>query len=530
MTVVSREQCPECSDSGRDNLVSFSNGSQYCFACGYKNKDTGIERVNQEDNNFENVPFTFSELKGRGISQKTCEFFGYGIGRYWGSIGPDGKKGEPVHIANYYDDYGRIVCQKLRAKDKRMKIIGPGHKLDLYGKWLWRPQGKLCITITEGELDALSVAEVYQCKYPVVSVPAGAKSAKKYLAKNLEWLEEFYYVILCFDNDDDGHKAAMECAELFSPGKCKIVMLKGKDANEMLQNKQQVELERCLYTAKTYQPDSIVSVEDITAEALDRPQIGAPWPWDSLTKITYGMQPCSIYTIGGGSGIGKTEFLKEIMLNLSFDQEQKVGAMFLEQKPAQTLLRLVGGMLGKRLHVPGEEWNPEKIQQCIDKLAGKVYFYDHLGSQSIDSVINKIRYLVKGLGCKYLIIDHLTALAAEMDDERKGIDKAMARLGALVHELNCTILLVSHLAKPFEGLSYEEGRRVTASAFRGSQSIQYWSSFMIGLERNKLADDPDDRLITTVRVLKDRFTGEADGVSFELKYNRDNGKLQELQI
>jgi twinkle protein len=471
-----------------------------------------------------------SELAKRKISKSTCSFFSYETGRYFDGIGPDNVKGERVHIANYYDDFGNKVVQKLRAQGKRMKVLGDGSKLDLYGKWLWTPNDKLKITITEGELDALSVAEATGCKYPVVSIPSGAKSAKKYLAKNLEWLEKFGAVVLCFDNDEEGRNAAQECAELFSPGKCKIANLKEKDASDMLQAGKAEELKRCLLNAKSYQPDTIVSVEDIRSSALEKPSVGAPWPWTTLSEITYGLQPKSIYTIGAGSGIGKTEFLKEVLLNLTFEQGEKVGAMFLEQSPSQTLLRLVGGMLGKRLHVPGEEWDDVKIQECIDRLAGKVYFYDHLGSQSVDSVISKIRYLVKGLGCKYIILDHLTALAAEMDDERKGIDKTMARLGSLVHELNCTILLVSHLAKPFEGKSYEEGRRVTASAFRGSQSIQYWSYYMIGLERNKLAEDPSDRLVTTVRILKDRFTGESDGVTFYLKYNRDNGRLEELEI
>jgi hypothetical protein len=43
------------------------------------------------------------------------------------------------------------------------------------------------IVVTEGEIDCLSVAELQKCKWPVVSIPTGAPSAKKALAANLEY-------------------------------------------------------------------------------------------------------------------------------------------------------------------------------------------------------------------------------------------------------------------------------------------------------------------------------------------------------
>jgi len=145
--------------------------------------------------------------------------------------------------------------------------------------------------------------------------------------------------------------------------------------------------------------------------------------------------------------------------------------------------------------------------------------------------------MCKGLGVKYIILDHLTALASHMKDERKELDKCMAELAGLVHSLDCTIFLISHLSAPQinpnagpdnnSGKTYEQGREVTGKSFRGSQALQYWPAFIFGVERNPSAENLEDRKIIKLRVIKDRLTGESTGQVVLLKYNRENGKLQE---
>jgi twinkle protein len=103
----------------------------------------------------------------------------------------------------------------------------------MYGQWLWRDGGKMLV-ITEGELDALSVSQVQSNKWPVVSVNDGAQSAARAVSKALEWIEKFESVIFLFDEDEHGRKAAIECAELLTPGKAKIGRLPLKDASDCL--------------------------------------------------------------------------------------------------------------------------------------------------------------------------------------------------------------------------------------------------------------------------------------------------------
>lgn len=529
-TILTREQCPSCKDSGADNLIKYSDGGEHCFACGYH---TNGESAGSGSSSFKNGIGELHNcvaraLPSRGISQRTCEHFSYGVGSFTGSLQGKRVTNELVHAAGYRDKYGELKAYKLRTKDKSFAWLGNTNDVSLFGQWLYTPHEKMFVTVCEGEIDALSIAEVQGIQYPVVSIPHGGAAGLKAIKQNLEWLSGFKHVVLCFDMDEAGRAATKACADLFEIGKVKVVSLPKKDANEMLTSGCGTQLRQALFNAPTYRPDTIVSVSDIKDKILKKPTRGLAWPWEKLNKHTYGIQPKQLITIGAGSGVGKTQFLTEVALDLAFKHEQNVGAIYLEQPPETTALKLIGGMLGKRLHVPGDQWDEKEIEECLKKIEDKIYFYDHFGGQNLEAIISKVRYMVKALDCKYIILDHLTALAAEMKEERKGIDLAMSKLGGIVQELDCTIFLVSHLAKPpMDGAGYEEGRRVTASSFRGSQSIQYWSTFMIGLERNKLSEDKEERNTLTVRILKDRFAGEADGEFFDLTYDHTSGKLKD---
>lgn len=509
--VVGRTQCPKCLDSGRDNLVEYSDGS-YCFACGYTDKE--------EMENTTEITGQYRDIRSRGLSKRTCEKFGYSVRK--------NDNGGYDHIADYYDHQGNKVNQKLRTPDKQMYFLKRAKNFyELFGQQLWTPSKKISVIVTEGEIDAMSVYEVMGRSYPVVSVPNGATAAVKVLKNQIEWLSGFKQVLLAFDNDEAGREAEKKCVDLFEPGIAKVVKWSKKDANELLLAGEHEQIKIDIWSAKEVRPDGIVGVESLLGDINTPPTRGLSWPWKELTDITYGIRMNEIYTLGAGSGIGKTEFLSNIILHLANVHKEKVGAMFLEQKPQQTLLRIIGNALNKRLHIPGTMWDVDAINKVANSLKDKIYFYDHFGGQDFNIIAAKIRYFVKALGCRFIIIDHITALAVNMKDERREIDIMMSKLGSLVQELNCSFFIVSHLSKPTDGQkSYEEGRPVFASSFRGSQSIQYWSSFMLGLERNKMAKDPAERKITKLRVLKDRFSGEADGYVLQLKYNTETGKLE----
>lgn len=469
---------------------------------------------------FTPIPGTAKALLKRGISADTCAKFGYLVGEH---------HGKPVQIAPYYKA-GQLVAQHIRDSSKDFKWTGNTAGVELFGQHLWRDGGKL-VVVTEGEIDCLTVSQLQSNKWPVVSIPMGAQSAKKYLKANLEWLERFETVVLMFDMDEPGQLAAAECAPLFTPGKCKVATLGLKDPNELLLANRGSEVIDAIWGAKSYRPDGIVSITDLILQ-LDVPiEMGLSWPWDALTRATYGIRSDEVYTLGAGTGMGKSEIWKEVMVHLVRVHGEKVGGIFLEETPAHTVRCLAGKDKDKRFHVPNAGWTQDEFNEAVKDLAkqDKVVLYDHFGHTDYDTIKSRIRYMVVSQGCKHIFLDHITALASgERDlDERKELEYIMTDLSSLARELHFTLYLISHLNTP-EGKPHEEGGRVMIRHFKGSRAIGQWSSFMFGLERNQQEPNEKLRHVSLLRILKDRYTGQATGVVIPLGYEVETGRLREL--
>ena len=508
--------CENCGSSDANSL--FSDGHKYCFACeAYVHGDGEVSTHNHSGKKRMEGLLTgeFKSLQKRGLTEDTCRKFGYQVGR--------DKNDTLVQIAPYYDEAGAMVAQKIRYANKDFKFIGEPKRAVLFGSNLWNNGKKL--VVTEGEIDAMSVSQAQNNKWPVVSIPNGAQGAKKSLAKCLDYLNGFEEVILMFDQDEPGRKAAIECAELFAPGKCKIASLPLKDANECLQAGREQDIIQAIWNAKPYRPDGLVSVADLMDELTKPVEAGYQWWLQPLTDLTFGRRKGEIYGLGAGTGVGKTDFLTQQIAYDITTLGMKVGTIFLEQKPTETAKRVAGKVKGRRFHVPNSGWSKEELVDAVQGLNGKLVMYDSFGETEWDVIKGKIRFMAVAEGIELIYLDHLTAMA-NTADEKGSLEQIMKEMAGLANELGIIITFVSHLTTP-EGKSHEEGGRVTIRHFKGSRAIGFWSYLMLGLERDQQHDDPITRQTTVLRVLKDRYTGQATGSTFYLGYEEDTGVLFE---
>lgn len=527
---IAKEPCPAC--GSRDNLGRYSDGHGFCFGCKHYEPGDGQSAT---PTTKRKSALTFDPIRGevrpltkRGISEETCRFWGYECGEF---------KDQKVQIATYRNAEGEAVGQKLRFPNKEFLVNGSLKKAVLYGEHLWRDKGKKII-ITEGEIDALSVSHAQDNKWPVVSIPNGASGAKKALAARLEYLSAFEEVILWFDDDEPGVLAAAECATLFKPGQCKIAVAPGyKDANEALLGGGRNLIISTIFGAKTYRPDGIINGADMwdSIASDDAAIVTVLYPWEGLNKILRGARAAELVTLTAGSGIGKSAVIREIAHALVQDGET-VGMLMLEESTKRTIKGLMGLQMNQPLHLDLTPWSElSDSDKAIRRAAyeatvgsGRVFLYDHFGSTDVDNLLAKVRYLVNGCGCKWVFLDHLSIVVSglESGDERKDIDLIMTKLRTLVQETDCGLFLVSHLKRP-EGKGHEEGAATSLSQLRGSHSIAQLSDIVIGLERNQ--QDEETANITTLRVLKNRFTGET-GIATHLSYSPTTGRLTEVNL
>ena len=188
----------------------------------------------------------------------------------------------------------------------------------------------------------------------------------------------------------------------------------------------------------------------------------------------------------------------------------------------------MGLYLTKPLHLGDAEIPKEEFREAFEHTlnTGRVYMYDHWGSLESDNLLNKIRYMVQGCGCNYIILDHISIVVSGMEggDERRAIDNMMTKLRGLTEEVNCGMILVSHLKRPQGNKGHEDGARTSMAQLRGSAAIGQLSDIVIGCERDQQGEYPDR---TTVRILKNRWTGETGECCF-LDYDKATGRLNEV--
>lgn len=511
-----KEPCPSC--GSKDNLARYDDGHGFCFGCEYtESGDAGTSAPVEKKKKIDLASLgNFESLPARKISDLTCAKMKYSIGEY---------QGKKAHVVNVPDQDGNIVAQKIRMAGKEFRFIGDTKNAGLVFQDIWPKGSSAKIVLCEGEIDALSVSQAQGNKYAVVSVPNGSSGALKACKKAYDYLNSFKEIVIMFDMDAAGREATKDISKLFG-SKALIAELPFKDANECLKQSNGKAIIDAIWSAKPYRPDGVVSLSSLRDSILTPVAEGRPWIYDTLTKATYGRRDGELYFIGAGSGIGKTDFFLQ-QAEADIGNGEGVAMFLLEQPVNETAKRLCGKHAKKRFHIPDVAFEESELMDAFTALEDKpAFLYDHFGSKDWETISDNIRFLSATEHVKHFYVDHLTALVSHEDDERRALDRILAEMSSLAQELNICMYVISHLATP-EGKPHEEGGRVMAKHFKGSRSIVYWSHFMFGLERDTQAEDEELRQITTFRVLKDRYTGQATGQTFYLGYETETGILYE---
>jgi len=509
---IEHTPCSRCGSSDANAL--YSDGHEYCFSCGHHKaaskadaaqgeaaaSTAGIYQMNSKSKPFQPVLGDIRGLKARGITEETCKFFGYQVGTY---------NNQPVQIANYRDKDREIVGQKLRFPGKDFIANGKISKT-LFGQHLWSKGGRMLV-ITEGEIDCMTVSQIQGNKYPVVSVPTGASGAKRALMEQRDWVLSFEKIILMFDNDEPGRKAAQECAPLFPPGKCFVAELPLKDPNDMLKENRGKEVINAIWNAEAYKPSQIVTVDDIYEKALSLPEMGLSLPWDSATKATLGIRKGEIHIVGAAPKIGKTEHQHQLIKHMTDVHGETVGVMSLEENPVKTLKKVAGKYAGKQFTKPPEVggYTMDELRSSLDLLRSKIEFYSSDGVRDADEILNTVRFWA-AKGIWFFIIDPLTALVAEHDTSSANdiLNAFMSKAASMAMELQITFFMYSHVNPVKSGKPHDQGGDVLSSQFTGSRAMEKWAHYGWGIQRDRTEKDPIKRNTARVTMLFDREFGE----------------------
>lgn len=538
-----RTQCPQCLDKGKDNLITYDDG-KYCYACGY--------REGKQKKMTDLIAGSQVEIASRKLSLQTCSHYNVRVKHLIGRINQL-ELNELISIFPIYED-GKVVKQKIKSQSDGKKITQLGNTkcMKLFGQQAFNPTKKLPVIVTEGEYDAMVIYQV--TGLPAVSITRGSNGAQKELLENMEWLSQWREVMLCFDMDEPGRDAARDCIGIFEPGTVKNITLPLKDANDMLLEGREGEIKKCLQTAETIKPSTIVFPSEILQDILTPPCYGSSWPWAFMTKVTYGNRLGEVYMLAGDTSVGKTQIVYAIVTQ-HIQNGCKVGLIDLERQNAQTMQRIIGHMINIPLHLPtaqGPSSFPLKqVQETVENLKDQLVLYrPDSGKLTVESILINIRYLYKAYGINFFVLDNLTALSVNMPFSVKEHEFASNVTGQLVQiakELNVTIFIINHLTKApvqlnaditmgddfvyntnKEGLTFETGRMPEVGNIYGGGKVSKLPDFLIVCARNRMSSDVREQRTIRVKFLKTRFDSKYEGHEFKLLFDPETGKLNEI--
>jgi twinkle protein len=453
-------------------------------------------------------------IPDRNITADTCRFYGV--------------KGDS---AKHYYPYGEDAYKVRTVKDKTFAWQGKPD-VALFGQDRFSSKSAKAVTIVEGELDALAAYQMLGSKYPVLSIRSGAAGALKDCKQAFEYLDAFETIVICFDADEPGVKAASAVAELFG-NKAKIFKHSPdhKDACDYLKANQSQAFVSLWWKAEPYVPDGIVKgvdLLDLVMAPLEKSI--ADYPYAGLNDLTGGIRGQELVVVTAGSGLGKSQFLREVIFRLLTTTSHNIGLMFLEESVRKTALSLMSLAANKPLHIAEVNATDTEKELAYQRTLGtdRIYLYDSFGSNSIDNICNRVRYMAKALDCKFVFLDHISIVISDQSngDERKAIDEIVTKLRMIVQETGITLFAVSHLRRP-DGKGHEEGAATSLAQLRGSAAIGQLADMVIGLERHAQADDPIERNTTRLRVIKNRYSGET-GPACAVLYDKFTGRMTEL--
>ena len=522
-TFVKHGPCSSCGSS--DAKAIYSDSHTVCFACdAYEHGDGSSVNTNKTRARPLEMTGTIAAIQDRRISMETCKRYGVTV-----ESGADGSISK--HHYPYHSQEGTtVVGTKVRnVATKDFYATGDLGTAGLFGQQSFASGGKY-ITITEGEIDAMAAYEM-NGGFPAVSIRSGANSAVKDIKASLEYLETFDNVVICFDNDEAGIKAAQDVLPLFSPRKAKVCTLPLKDAGDMLKANKVREYTKCWWDAKAYKPEGVVSLgdSDVWDKFLKRgTEEVTPLPasFGSLNAMMNGgIAAGEVTVIGALTSIGKTTMVYNLVHGMYTESAKKIGCVFLEADVGETVEKLLSVYMGTNIaDVPNENRDYNLYHEKYDEMAqsDKLHILDHQGALEADELFAKMQYLVKGLDCDVIILDPLQA--AVTSNENGTIDAFMDKCLKLAKNTGVSIIIVSHMRKPHAKDAHDVGEY----DLKGSGSINQIAFNTILLSRDKMTDDDYARNCTQVQLVKCRRTGRT-GVAGWLFYESNTSRLVATQ-
>lgn len=403
------------------------------------------------------------------------------------------------------------------------------------------------LLICEGEMDALSAIESGYTN--VVSVPLGAGNFH-WIEKNWDWLEQFNDIIVCSDNDEAGQKMRKEVTSRLGSWRTRYVDIPYcytlpdgknvlvKDLNEVLYRYGKEKVLDIITKAKDSPVASVVDFSDINNINLDDID-GIYTGVEDLDRRLMKLFNGTLNIVTGVNGAGKSSFLSQLVCECM--EQGKSAFMYSGELPNFQSKNWINYILAGQRHLTEQHnkstvfWsvNRDAQKSINDYYREKLFIYRDDESHKVSDLMKSMEDVVRKYGAKLLIIDNLTSVNLENNDNNKYEKQAkfVTDLIDFAKKFSVVVVLVVHPHK------IETMRRLTKMDVQGISAIIDLAHRILSLYRVQDADHqgiPNRRGDGWIKepikydvicdILKDRMMGY-EGQSIGMYYDRPSRRF-----
>jgi twinkle protein len=462
--------CPNCVKVGKTNIkdtclsINLETGLYNCHKCAYKGCVIETEYKRNEMQIVYKLPARPNITK---LSKDAIDFFeSRGINQKVILENKIAMTENGSGIIFPYFRESKLINYKTRLINEKKFFQAKEAEPIMYN--LDRIKGQKEIIVCEGELDSLSWEVAGYTNHTSVNQGAPNENDAN-VDKKLECITNCYDVFegaeiiyLAVDADNNGIRLQKELIRRFGAEKCKIIDFNDcKDANEYLIKYGAFELSQLITFSKDVRIEGIFTVDDNFVSMLDGfrngvergqtthiDEVDNAWKW-RVGEVT-------LWT--GYQNEGKSLFLNQLSLIKSYFDGDKFAVFSPE-------------------NMPMDEFYNDLIEMLVGKTSDPYYKnsqmaeYEYINASSfinqhffliypdfdfkLDTIFEKVKYLVRKQGINHLIIDPYNTIEHLMNNgEREDlyISRFMAKLKRFALDNSISIHLVAHqiTARPNE--------------------------------------------------------------------------------
>lgn len=433
-----------------------------------------------------------------------------------------------------------FINAKYRDREKNFRMEAGAERI-LYGLNDIDPAR---VVIVEGEMDKLSleVAGITSC----VSVPDGAPAinAKNYdskftfLESDADKLAEVKEWIIAVDSDAPGARLEQELSRRLGISKCKrVTWPEGcKDANDVLVKHGAAALAECIEKAEEFPIEGVTwglqlrrEIEVLYSKGASR---GLTTGWPAIDKH-YTVQPGEVDVVTGTPGSGKSNWLDDLLVNLTKLHDFRTAIFSPENAPLE---RHFSRLMEKFVKQPFRDGPTPRMDVSTREAALEwcsYYFPMILPPEEEDWTLDNIMDIAQALlfrhGIKGLVIDPWNELEYAIPPgttETQYIGRSLKRIRQFCRRTGLHAWIVAHPAKMQR--NKQTGQYPMPTLYDINASANWYNKVDNGIVVHRDKSDPHAPVEIHFQKIRLRETGELGQVN--LKYNRVLANYEEYVI